>query len=89
MSINMSSPLYFVALVIVNLVCLAASAHPSTGIVVDGQGQVFFQDIAGDVIWKIDAEGKLAKFSDKVGGQHPLTPARQKNPLPRQQLACP
>jgi sugar lactone lactonase YvrE len=46
----------------------AASAHPSTGIVVDGQGQVFFQDIAADVIWKIDADGKLTKFYDKVGG---------------------
>ena len=46
----------------------AASAHPSSGIVVDGQGQVYFQDIAGDVIWKIDAEGKLTKFYDKVGG---------------------
>src|SRR4029077_9611717 len=32
------------------------------------QGQVYFQDIAGNVIWKIDAEGKLTKFSDKVGG---------------------
>ena len=46
----------------------AASAHPSSGIVVDGQRQVYFQDIANDVIWKIDAEGKLTKFSDKVGG---------------------
>ena len=46
----------------------AASAHPSSGIVVDGQRQVYFQDIAGDVIWKIDAEGKLTKFTDKVGG---------------------
>ena len=46
----------------------AASAHPSTGIVVDGQRQVYFQDIAADVIWKIDAEGKLTKFYDKVGG---------------------
>src|SRR5262245_51125026 len=46
----------------------AASAHPSSGIVVDGQGQVYFQDIASDVIWKIDAEGKLTKFYDKVGG---------------------
>jgi|SRR6516162_5343142 hypothetical protein len=46
----------------------AALAHPSTGIVVDGQDQVYFQDIAGDVIWKIDARGKLTKFYDKVGG---------------------
>ena len=45
-----------------------AAAHPSSGIVVDARGQVYFQDIAGDVIWKIDAEGKLTEFSDKVGG---------------------
>ncbi|HEV8070896.1 MAG TPA: SMP-30/gluconolactonase/LRE family protein [Planctomycetaceae bacterium] len=46
----------------------AASAHPGSGIVVDGQGQVFFQDSAGRAIWKIDAAGKLTKFCDKVGG---------------------
>ena len=49
-------------------VAAAAWAHPSSGIVVDGQGQVYFQDFAGDAIWKIDADGKLTKFSDKVGG---------------------
>jgi len=46
----------------------AVSAHPGSGIVVDGQGQVFFQDSAGGAIWKIDVAGKLTKFSDKVGG---------------------
>jgi sugar lactone lactonase YvrE len=46
----------------------AVSAHPGSGIVVDGQGQVYFQDSAGRSIWKIDATGKLSKFSDKVGG---------------------
>jgi sugar lactone lactonase YvrE len=45
-----------------------ASAHPSSGIVVDQKGQVFFQDIVGGVIWKIDVEGKLTKFSDVKGG---------------------
>jgi sugar lactone lactonase YvrE len=45
-----------------------ASAHPGSGIVVDAQGQVFFQDSAGRAIWRIDADGKLTKFSDKVGG---------------------
>jgi len=43
-------------------------AHPSSGIVVDQKGQVFFQDIVGGVIWKIDAEGSLTKFSDVRGG---------------------
>src|SRR5262245_10917847 len=46
----------------------AASAHPGSGIVVDGQGQVFFQDIVGRTSWKIEEQGKLTKFSDKVGG---------------------
>lgn len=46
----------------------ATSAHPASGIVVDPDGQVFFQDIAGRAIWKIDADGKLTKFSDTVGG---------------------
>ena len=45
-----------------------ALAHPSSGIVVDQQGQVFFQDILGRAIWKIDAQGKLTKYYDKLGG---------------------
>ena len=45
-----------------------ASAHPSSGIVVDQQGQVFFQDIVAGAIWKIDTQGKLTKFYDKLGG---------------------
>jgi hypothetical protein len=32
-------------------------AHPSSGIVVDQKGQVFFQDIVGGVIWRIDERG--------------------------------
>jgi hypothetical protein len=43
-------------------------AHPSSGIVVDEQGQVFFQDIVGGSIWKIDAQGNLTKYYDKLGG---------------------
>jgi hypothetical protein len=45
-----------------------ASAHPSSGNVVDQQGQVFFQDIRGGAIWKIDVEGKLTKYYDRLGG---------------------
>ncbi|HEV8058834.1 MAG TPA: hypothetical protein VGP68_03120 [Gemmataceae bacterium] len=45
----------------------AASAHPGSGIVVDAQGQVFFQDSGGRAIWKIDAAGTLTKLSDKIG----------------------
>jgi sugar lactone lactonase YvrE len=45
-----------------------ASGHPSSGIVVDQEGQVFFQDIVAGAIWKIDAQGKLTKYYDKLGG---------------------
>jgi hypothetical protein len=49
-------------------VAAAAFAHPSSGIVVDERGQVYFQDAVGRAIWKIDAQGKLTKFHDKLGG---------------------
>ena len=45
-----------------------AMGHPSSGIVVDAKGQVYFQDIAGRAIWKIDPHGKLSKYSDRMGG---------------------
>jgi len=45
-----------------------APAHPGSGIVVDRNGQVFFQDTAGRVIWKIDARGQVSPFYDKMGG---------------------
>jgi hypothetical protein len=42
-----------------------AVAHPSSGIVVDEDGQVFFTDNGGDSksgsLWKIDAKGKLSR----------------------------
>jgi hypothetical protein len=43
-------------------------AHPGSGIVVDAQGQVFFQDSAARTIWKIDTQGKVTPHSDKLGG---------------------
>ena len=46
----------------------AASAHPGSGIVVDPQGQVFFQDSAARTIWKIDTQGKVTAHYDKMGG---------------------
>lgn len=67
----MRSLLFNGALAIASLSALfagAARTHPSSGIVVDQKGQVFFQDIVGGVIWKIDADGKLIKFSDVKGG---------------------
>jgi sugar lactone lactonase YvrE len=45
-----------------------AMGHPGCGIVVDAKGQVFFQDIAGRAIWKIDPQGRLSKYSDRMGG---------------------
>jgi hypothetical protein len=43
-----------------------ASAHPGSGIVIDDKGRVFFQ--GGRAVWKIDASGRLTKYSDKLGG---------------------
>jgi WD40 repeat protein len=46
-----------------------ASAHPSSGIVVDEKGQVFFTDNgATKSLWKIDAAGNLTRF--QRGGWH-------------------
>jgi hypothetical protein len=52
------------------MVALALNAwsHPGSGIVVDSQGRVFFQDSAARTIWKIDAAGKLSAYHDKLGG---------------------
>src|SRR6266566_9249415 len=53
--------------------CLAAftaSAHPSSGIVVDGQGNVFFSDLSRGLL-KVDPQGKVTTIS-KEGG-HWLT----------------
>src|SRR5262245_44357423 len=46
----------------------AVQAHPGSGIAVDRDGQVYFQDSVGRAIWKIDTAGRLTKFSDKHGG---------------------
>jgi hypothetical protein len=50
------------------LASFRASAHPGSGIIVDAQGQVFFQDSAARTIWKIDAQGKVTAHHDKMGG---------------------
>src|SRR5678816_888508 len=49
-------------------VAVSGSAHPGSGIVVDSQGQVFFQDSVARTIWKIDANGKVTSYFDKLGG---------------------
>ena len=43
-------------------------AHPGSGIVVDGRGQVFFQDSAARTIWKVDRRGRVTAHYDKLGG---------------------
>ena len=68
MLMNHPIPITILVIASVALPACIASAHPSSGIVVDQQGQVFFQDILGRAIWKIDAQGKLTKYYDKLGG---------------------
>jgi sugar lactone lactonase YvrE len=44
-----------------------AQAHPSSGIVVDRQGRVYFADERRNIVWKIDTDGKLTAF---ITGKH-------------------
>jgi streptogramin lyase len=48
----------------------AVSAHPSSGIVVNQHGDVYFTDNSegADIIWKIDPRGRLSQF--RKGGWH-------------------
>ena len=50
------------------LLAPVASAHPSWGVAVDPQGQVYFSDL--ETIWKIDARGTLSVFRAGVSGRH-------------------
>jgi hypothetical protein len=50
-----------------SLTTFTASAHPSSGIVVDKQGDVFLSDIDRGVL-KIDARGKVTTVFPKEGG---------------------
>ena len=43
-------------------------AHPGSGIVIDQQGHIFFQDSLGRIVWKIDEQGQLTKFFQGKGG---------------------
>ena len=45
-----------------------ALGHPSSGIVVNAKGEVFFQDAVGRSIWKIDSRGRLSRYFDRLGG---------------------
>jgi sugar lactone lactonase YvrE len=50
------------------LATLTAFAHPGSGIIVDANGQIFFQDAATRAVWKIDARGRLSEFHTGIGG---------------------
>src|SRR5438270_11824831 len=50
-----------------SLAIFTASAHPSSGIVVDEQGNVFFSDLDRGVL-KIDARGKVTTVFPREGG---------------------
>ncbi|HEV3168390.1 MAG TPA: hypothetical protein VGZ22_30575 [Isosphaeraceae bacterium] len=56
------------ALVFWTLLATSVWAHPGSGIVVDPQGEVYFQDSLGRVVWKIDSQGKLTAFLQGKGG---------------------
>lgn len=45
---------------VIALLAVNVQAHPSWGIAVDPQGQVYFSDLK--TVWKIDAQGKLSRF---------------------------
>ncbi len=68
MLMNRTVPITILVIASFALPARTVSAHPSSGIIVDPQGQVFFQDILGGAIWKIDVQGKLTKYYDKLGG---------------------
>ena len=46
-----------------------ALGHPSSGIVVNANGEVFFQDAVGRSIWKIDSRGRLSRYFDQRSGK--------------------
>jgi len=64
MRIHLLIPLAFAAHVCVSP--LAALAHPGSGIVVDEQGNVYFNGVRG--LGKIDPQGKLTYVGNRPGG---------------------
>lgn len=51
-------------MLVLGLLSLSAGAHPGSGIVIDGSGNIYFTD-TGSGIWRIDSGGKL----HRVAGQ--------------------
>lgn len=61
----------FIITAVITLLLFAAGdvvAHPSWGVVVDRNDQVYFSDL--ETIWKIDSQGKLSVFRAGVSGRH-------------------
>jgi hypothetical protein len=56
------------ALLFMMLVSRAAYAHPGSGIVVDDEGQVYFQDTVARKVWRIDAAGRTNVYYATSGG---------------------
>lgn len=48
-------------LVLVTVLSISIMAHPGSGIVVDGRGEVYFLD-TGAGVWKIDLQGRLTQL---------------------------
>jgi sugar lactone lactonase YvrE len=65
MRVSASAPILAVV-ALCGTLATPASAHPSSGIVVDEQGNVFFADIATG-LWKIDTDGKLTHVHQEAG----------------------
>jgi sugar lactone lactonase YvrE len=65
----MRHPCFIPLLPVVTLLALIAgraSAHPSSGIVVDEKGNIFVADI-NTGLWKVDTEGKLTQVHKEAG----------------------
>lgn len=66
-SVKHQVPLVLLAVARLSFGTFTASAHPSSGIVVDQQGNVFFSDLDRGVL-KIDVNGKVTTAFSKEGG---------------------
>src|SRR4029079_18952982 len=60
-------PVVLLVVVRLSFGTFTVSAHPSSGIVIDQQGNVFFSDLDRGVL-RIDADGKVTTIFPKEGG---------------------
>jgi hypothetical protein len=52
-------------LIALSMLVSSATAHPGSGIVVDPQGNVFFQDSAARTIWKVDPKATCPRITTR------------------------